>query len=140
MKAKKLFPDLSIKRLWDKIKELENKVGDSSDINLDELNKNFANLIGFPDYANGTVIDNNYTAAENGFILTYAATTATSTSDTSYSVKVNDVTILAESIGISANKWWNRYLGLIPIKKGDIVTYTVNANTKVTITFFPCRY
>ena len=30
MKAKKLFPDLSIKRLWDKIKELEDKVGDGS--------------------------------------------------------------------------------------------------------------
>lgn len=26
MKAKKLFPDLSFKRLWDKIKDLEEKV------------------------------------------------------------------------------------------------------------------
>lgn len=40
MKAKKLFPDLSLKRLWDKIKDLEDKVGEGSDINLDELNKN----------------------------------------------------------------------------------------------------
>lgn len=41
MKAKKLFPDLSFKRLWDKIKDLEDKVDEGSDINLDELNKNF---------------------------------------------------------------------------------------------------
>lgn len=44
MKAKKLFPDLSFKRLWDKIKELEDKVGEGSDINLDELNKNLADI------------------------------------------------------------------------------------------------
>lgn len=30
MKAKKLFPDLSFKRLWDKIKDLEDKVGEGS--------------------------------------------------------------------------------------------------------------
>lgn len=41
MKAKKLFPDLSFKRLWDKIKELENKVGDGSD---SEQNKKIPNL------------------------------------------------------------------------------------------------
>ena len=30
MKAKKLFPDLSFKRLWDKIKDLEDKVGEGN--------------------------------------------------------------------------------------------------------------
>ena len=35
MKAKKLFPDLSFKRLWDKIKELEDKVGEGGGDNQD---------------------------------------------------------------------------------------------------------
>ena len=30
MKAKKLFPDLSIKRLWDKIKGIEDKVNEQN--------------------------------------------------------------------------------------------------------------
>ena len=43
MKAKKLFPDLSMKRLWDKMNEVEELV-EELDSNVDEQNKNLGGL------------------------------------------------------------------------------------------------
>ena len=99
MKAKKLFPDLSFKRLWDKIKELENKVGENSDINLDELNKNLVKKIAYPNW-NGTVEEivslvssKSHTYTTNEDCIIYCEAHASGANGQGYDITIGNLTM-----------------------------------------------
>lgn len=95
--------------------------------------------MGFPNYASVQAISNNYTVLENGFISVKTETSDTSAADRKVEVFINNTTVYKLEYGLSATTWWNSYPSLLPVKKGDIVKYTVT-NSKVNLYFLPCRY
>lgn len=131
MKAKKLFPDLSFKRLWDKIKDLEDKVGEGSD---SEQNKNLDNCIKPIDTTKIIKSETSsksatYTATENCWAVVAMGSNAGEGS----SVKINDVLVLSRYCANAIVSGTNMF----HLSQGDELT--INASYSASYTIYGCK-
>ena len=108
MKAKKLFPDLSIRRLWNKVNEVDNKVnGQNSRGCFIDVNNTICDVT--PMRTGST-----YTANEDCFVYLWLAVTMNMTS-----ISLNGITVIESIIagdGITVTH-------ILPLKAGDILKF-----------------
>jgi hypothetical protein len=95
---------------------------------------NTVNGVCFPDYSAGISITNDWTATDNGLIVASGHLTT----NESWSVAVNSVTILSNATGGSSTHSDVRLNCFV--KKGDVVTRSLNGgDATLSLTFYPLQ-